>query len=169
LPGVTTPAAVTGTVAVLATPGTVASDSYRLELAKLAPGLTLLQQACPLWVPLVEAGELSGAGVDYFLHRYLDPLFAIPSPPGKLLLGCTHYPLLLPGIRAIVPAGVEVLTQEQIVAERLEDWLDRHRDMEARLTRQGGRRYLTTDDPGWFAARGQDILGTKMTAEKVHL
>jgi glutamate racemase len=170
LPGVTPPAGVTGTVAVLATQGTVASDSYRLELAKLAPRLRLVQQACPLWVPLVEAGELEGPGVEFFLHRYLDPLFGGPGPPpGKLLLGCTHYPLLLPAIRRVAPPAVELLAQGPIVAERLADWLGRHADVEARLGRGGGRRYLTTDDPGWFAARGQDILGAPMSAGRIHL
>jgi glutamate racemase len=172
LPGITPPGLASGKVAVLATPGTVASDSYRLELEKLAPRLSLVQQACPLWVPLVEAGELSGAGVDYFLRRYLDPLFVDASAaPARVLLGCTHYPLLLPGIRAVVPAGVEVLTQGPIVADRLADWLVRHPEMEQRLGRGGGRRFLTTDDPAWFAARGQHILGPAplVTAERVKL
>jgi glutamate racemase len=106
VPGVTPPALVTGTVAVLATLGTVASDSYRLELAKLAPRLQLIQQACPLWVPLVEAGETEGPGVEYFLRKYLDPLFSPGSAaPSRVLLGCTHYPLLFDGICAHVPAG----------------------------------------------------------------
>jgi glutamate racemase len=169
IPGVTPPALVTGDVAVLATPGTVASDSYRIELGKLAPGLRLVQQACPLWVPLVEAGETSGPGVDYFLRRYLDPLFARPQPPTRLLLGCTHYPLLLPGIRAVVPGGTEVLAQGDIVAERLADWLARHPEMETRLGRGGSRRYLTTDDPTWFSERGTAVLGQPIHTERVHI
>ena len=127
-------------MAVLATAGTVASDSYRLELAKLAPRLRLLQQACPLWVPLVEAGELSGPGVDFFLHRYLDPLFVEPRrPPRRILLACTHYPAAAARESCgRCPPGVEVLTQGEIVADRLADWLRRHPEME-RTARQGGR------------------------------
>lgn len=169
IPGQTTPAQVTGRVAVLATPGTVASDSYRIELAKLAPGLSLVQQACPMWVPLVEAGELSGPGVDHFLHRYLDPLLAATEPPSRVLLGCTHYPLLLPGIRGIVPSSIEVLPQGDIVAERLADWLIRHPEMAARLPRGGQRRFLTTDDPGWFAAQGARVLGHALAVDRVRL
>jgi glutamate racemase len=169
IPGVTPPAEVEGTVAVLATAGTVASDSYRLELAKLAPRLRLHQQVCPLWVPLVEAGELSGPGVDFFLHRYLDPLFALPGPPSRLLLGCTHYPLLLPGIVRAVPPGVEILTQGEVVADRLADWLRRHPEMDARLGRGGGRRFLTTDDAGWFAAQGEAMVGSPISVERVRL
>jgi glutamate racemase len=169
VPGVTPPAAVDGSVAVLGTQGTVASGSYHLELAKLAPRLRVVEQACPLWVPLVEAGELTGPGVEYFLHRYLDPLFAAPDPPSRLLLACTHYPLLAAGIRAVVPAGIEVLTQGEIVAERLADWLARHPEMEGRLGRAGQRRYLTTDDPAWFAAQGRRILGRAIEVSKVRL
>jgi glutamate racemase len=169
IPGITAPTDVQGTVAVLATSGTVASDSYRLELAKLAPRLRLLQQACPLWVPLVEAGELSGPGVDFFLHRYLDPVFSTEAAPARILLACTHYPLLLPGILRALPPGVEVLTQGEIVADRLADWLDRHPDVAGRLGKGGQRRFLTTDDPGWFAAQGEAMVGGPIDVEKVRL
>jgi glutamate racemase len=169
IPGITAPTDVEGTVAVLATSGTVASDSYRLELAKLAPRLRLMQQACPLWVPLVEAGELSGPGVDFFLHRYLDPVFSTETAPAKILLACTHYPLLLPGILRALPPGVEVLTQGEIVADRLADWLDRHPDVAGRLGKGGQRRFLTTDDPGWFAAQGEAMVGGPIDVEKVRL
>jgi glutamate racemase len=172
IPGVTPASAATGTVAVLGTTGTIASDSYRLELEKLAPGLRLVQQACPLWVPLVEEGELDGPGVDHFLHKYLDPVLAPPrggEPPARILLGCTHYPLLWPRLRAIVPAEIELITQGEIVAERLADWLVRHPEMERRLGRGGTRRYVTTDDPAWFAERGARLLGRPIHAETVRL
>lgn len=170
LPGITEPSLVTGTVAVLATPGAVASDSYRIELAKLAPGLHLVQQACTLWVPLVEAGETEGPGTDYFLQKYLAPLFAAgATPPSRVLLGCTHYPLLLSGIRAHVPAGVDVLPQGPIVAERLADWLVRHPEMERRLARARACEMLTTDDPGWFGEFGQRVLGTRCDVIKIRL
>jgi glutamate racemase len=169
LPGVTQPSTATGTVAVLGTTGTIASGSYALELAKLAPRLRLIEHACPLWVPLVEAGETQGPGVDFFLHKYLDPLFGRPDPPARVLLGCTHYPLLWSGIRAIVPPAVEVIAQGELVAERLADWLDRHPEMERRLSRNGDRRYATTDDPAWFAAQGEPIMGTRLAVQKVRL
>ena len=169
IPGVTPPSLAEGAVAVLGTSGTVASGSYRLELAKLAPRLRLIEQACPLWVPLVEAGETEGPGAEFFLHKYLDPLFAQTEPPTRVLLGCTHYPLLWSGIRAIVPSAVELVAQGELVAERLADWLARHPEMETRLSRRAGRRYATTDDAGWFAAQGEPIMGESIVVEKVQL
>jgi len=172
IPGVTQPSfqsLAEGTVAVLGTVGTVRSGSYALELAKLAPRLRLIQQACPLWVPLVEAGETSGAGVDYFLHKYLDPLFALPEVPTRLLLGCTHYPLLRQGIASMVPPKVEILDQGDLVAERLADWLRRHPEMEQRLSRRGQRRFATTDDPAWFARQGEPVMGRAIAVERVRL
>jgi glutamate racemase len=169
IPGVTKPALTTGTVAVLGTTGTVASGSYALELAKLAPALRLIQQACPLWVALVEAGELSGPGTEYFLHKNLDPLFAAPDPPSRVLLGCTHYPLLLSTIRTMVPPAVEIIAQGGLVADRLADWLQRHPEMERRLSRKRIRRYATTDDPVWFARQGRNILSAPIEVERVRL
>jgi len=172
-PSTVATSSVRGTVAVLATTGTVASDSYRLELAKLAPHLTLLQQACPLLVPLVEEGELTGPGTDYFLHKYLDPMLSSATPPGRILLACTHYPLLLPAIRALLverrAASIELLDQGEIVATRLAEWMARHPEMDARLGRGGTRRYATTDDPRWFAMRAAAVLGRAIEVEKVHL
>jgi glutamate racemase len=170
IPGVTKPALVTGTVAVLGTQGMVASDSYRLELQKLAPGLTLIQQACPLWVPLVEAGETEGPGTDHFVRKYLEPVFA-PSAdaPTRILLGCTHYPLLFSRIRANVPLDVEILAQGPIVAERLENWLLRHPEMESQLTRAGSCDVLTTDDPSWFGAFSERVLGVPCPATKIRI
>lgn len=170
IPGVTPPGLATGVVAVLGTYGTVASESYRLELGKLAPGLTLIQQACSLWVPLVEAGELEGEGTDYFVRKYLAPLFAGAAPsPSRILLGCTHYPLLLPRIRSHVPSDVEVLAQGPLIAERLADWLVRHPEMERRLGRGRSAELLTTDDPGWFGAFGERILGAPPKVQKIRL
>lgn len=170
IPGVTPPSQATGTVAVLGTTGTIASGSYRIELGKLAPGIALVEQACPLWVPLVEAGETAGPGTDFFLHKYLDPLLAdVGRRPSRILLGCTHYPLLLPAIRAVVDPAIELLTQGPIVADRLADWLLRHPEMDARLTRGGARRYCTTDDPDWFAAQGARVMNQAIAAEKIQL
>ncbi|HTZ19604.1 MAG TPA: glutamate racemase [Opitutaceae bacterium] len=169
VPGTTPPSLATGLVAVLGTEGTVDSDSYGMELRKLAPRLELIQQACPLWTPLVEAGELEGPGTEWFLRRYLDPVLKPDRLPQRLLLGCTHFPLLLPGIRRIVPPEVEILAQGEIVASRFAAWLARHPDREARLGRNGRRRFATTDDPAWFADRGERLLGRPLPAERVRL
>jgi len=169
IPGETAPSPTRGTVAVLATESTVASDSYGIELRKLAPGLTLVQQPCPLWVPLVEAGELSGPGTEYFLKRALDPVLARTDPPERLLLGCTHFPLLLPALRPLLPPRIEILDQGAIVATRFADWLRRHPEHEEKLNRAGARRFATTDDPAWFAARGERLLGRPFVAERARL
>jgi len=169
IPGETTPSLFLGVVAVLGTESTIASDSYGLELRKLAPELELIQQACPLWAPMVEAGELAGPGTEYFLRRSLEPVLNRPRPPQRILLGCTHYPLLLPTLRRLVPAEIELLGQGEIIAARLAHWLERHPEREARLARQGRRRFATTDDDTWFAKHGQRLLGQPLVAERIRL
>lgn len=169
IPGETAPSQADGLVAVLGTEATIASDSYGIELRKFAPRIRLVQQACPLWVPLVEAGELDGPGTEYFLRKALAPLLPPHEAPRRVLLGCTHYPLLLPALRRIVPPETELLEQGALVAERLADWMRRHPGHEARLTRGGTRRFCTTDDPEWFAARGEKLLGATIRAERVRL
>lgn len=169
IPDQTAPSDACGLVAVLGTQATIESDSYGIELRKLAPRLRLIQQACPLWVPLVEAGELDGPGVEHFLRKALVPLLPPHETPGRILLGCTHYPLLLPALRRVVPAGTELLAQGDLVAERLADWLRRHPEQERRLGRGGARRYATTDDPAWFAVQGEKLLGAPIRAERVRL
>jgi len=167
IPGETPPSDVHGSVAVLGTESTIASESYAIELRKLAPQLQLIQQACPMWVPLVEAGELSGPGAEYFLRQSLSPVLA--RSPQRLLLGCTHYPLLLPALRPLIPAGIELLDQAQIVTDRLVDWLRRHPEHERRLSKNATRRFVTTDDPAWFSARGERLLGQPFVAERARL
>ena len=169
VPGRTPPSPATGVVAVLGTESTIVSDSYGIELRKLAPHLELIQQACPLWVPLVEAGELDGPGTKWFLRQSLKPVLDSGRRPQRILLGCTHYPLLLPAIRRLVPTEVEILAQGEVVAPRLGAWLERHPEQEARLGRSGLRRFVTTDDAAWFSARGEKLLGRPLTAERIRL
>lgn len=169
LPGVTPPSDAEGLVAILGTQGTVASDSYRIELEHLAPRLRLIQQACPLWVPLVEAGETEGSGPEWFLHRYLDPLLDRQELPSRILLACTHYPVLIDGIRRIVPPEIQVLSQGPIVANRLRDWLQRHPEMDARLTRGGSAGFWTTDDASRFDELGGRLLARPIQSRKVRL
>jgi glutamate racemase len=163
-------------VALWATEGTVKSGSFALELEKLAPGLRLIQQACPLLVPLVEAGELSGPGIEYFLDKYwgetLERVRAGspgPGDPGALLLACTHYPLLYPLIRARIPREVDILVQGDIVAPSLADYLARHPEIESALSRGGTQRFLTTDQTEGFDRLSEVFLGHRVESERVEL
>jgi glutamate racemase len=123
-----------------------------------------------LWVALVEAGETEGAGTDYFLHKDIAPLFERQADqPSRILLACTHYPLLLSRLRTLIPAGVDILTQGPLIAERFEDWLRRHPEMERRLGRNGDWQLLTTDEPAWFTAFGERVLDASCPAIKIQL
>lgn len=156
-------------VALWGTDGTVRSRSYEMELEKLAPGVKLTQTACPLLVPLVETGELDGAGLAYFLEKYWRETLAQTTRVDALLLACTHYPLLYPAIRALVPAPTKVLVQGDIVAPKLADYLQRHPEMEARLTRAAGERFLVTDHTTSFDRLASLFLGRQVSATRIEL
>jgi glutamate racemase len=162
------------TVALWATEGTVRSLSYPMELAKLAPGLGLIQKACPLLVPMVEAGEIDGPGIDHYVARYWRETLELSArdggrPVDALLLACTHYPLLYPRIRAAVPPGVDILVQGDIVAPSLADYLSRHGEVERDLTRGGTRRFLTTDRTEGFDRLAEIFLGHPVVSERADL
>lgn len=151
-----------GHVALVATEGTVASHSYRIELEKFLPQGRLTEKACPMWVPLVEYGEADSPGADYFVRKYLDALFVEDPEIDTLLLGCTHYPLLLPKIREAVPEGVRILPQGELVAASLADYLRRHPEMDERCSRGGETAFLTTENSEKF-----DSLATLFLREPV--
>lgn len=156
-------------VALWATPGTVLSQSYALELAKLRSDLRLIQVACPLLVPLIENGELSGNGLEYFLRKYWEHTVDQSRQVDTLLLACTHYPLILESIRAVVPSDVRILVQGEIVAPSLEDYLKRHPEIESRLTRGGASEFLTTDRTDAFERLAALFLGHPVASERVEL
>ena len=156
-------------VALWATHGTVQSQSFKIELSKHAPRVRLVQQACPLLVPLVEAGELEGQGLDYFVAKYWQLTAARAKDIDTLLLGCTHYPLLLPRIRALIPSGVTICAQDEIVAPSLADYLGRHPEMETRLSRGGRLRFLTTDSCDHFDRLAEIFMGQAISSERVEL
>lgn len=141
LPELTT----TGHIGVLATPGTVLSRSYTLETEKLFPEMKVTEKACPMWVPLVENGEADMPGADYFVRKYIDAILLEDPEIDTLILGCTHYPMLYPKIRAYVPERISVVPQGNLVAESLKDYLKRHPEMDSRLTRNGTTIYETTE------------------------
>ena len=159
----------TKTVALWATEGTVKSESFSIEISKYAPGVNLFQTPCPMLVPLVESGELEGPGTDYFVRKYWEETNRFSDQIDVLLLACTHYPLLLPAIRSIVPDRVRILVQGDFVAPSLVDYLQRHPEIEQKLSRGGSQRFLTTDHTEGFDRLAQVFLGHPVVSENVTL
>lgn len=158
-----------GHVGVVATPGTVSSRSYDIEVSKLWPDVKLSSQACPLWVPLVENREADGPGADYFVKKYLGQLFGKDPETDTLVLGCTHYPLLYDKIRRFAPETTEVICQGHIVADSLADYLRRHPEMDSRISRGGKCHYLTTEHSEKFDSMAELFLGDPISSERVVL
>lgn len=159
----------TGYIGVLGTSGTVNSRSYEIEINKFFPEVKVFQQACPMWVPLVECGEHTSPGADYFVCQYLDQLLRQEQRIDTLLLGCTHYPLLIRKIKDHVPEHISIIDQGGIVAPSLEDYLSRHPEIEAECKKGGGVRFLTTDSPEAFDKQGNVFYHGLVQSEQVHL
>jgi glutamate racemase len=156
-------------VGILGTLGTIQSDSYPIELAKFFPELKVFQQACPLWVPLIENGEQDKPGADYFVKSYLDQLFSQSADIDTLLLACTHYPLLADKIRAYMPKGVNVVTQGVIVAKSLAKYLESHPDLAQKCSQSGQLSFYTTDNPQAFELQASTFFGQKIDAKHTDL
>lgn len=155
----------TGHVGLFGTPGTVASHSYDMELEKLHPELKITSHACPMWVPLVENLEADGPGADYFVKRDIDALMNADPKIDTIILGCTHYPLLLNKIRQYTPEGVKLLVQGPVVADSLLDYLLRHPEIDSRITRGGTIEYLTTENPEKFSSLASIFMGSDAPAK----
>lgn len=158
-----------GHIGIFATPGTVASRSYDIEIAKLHPGFHTYGHACPMWVPLIENGEADRPGADYFVKQEVERLLAEGPEIDTVILACTHYPLLYDKIRAAMPDSIVIVSQGQIVARSLRDYLRRHPEMETRLSRGGNCQYLTTEEASRFASAATLFMGHDVTAERVIL
>ncbi len=156
-------------VGVLATEGTIKSESYNLEIKKLHPDMQVTGVACPFWVPLVEYNEADKPGADYFVQKNIDQLMALDPQIDTIILGCTHYPLLLPKIKKYLPAGVRVIPQGDYVAASLQDYLHRHGDLEQRCSKGGTVHYLTTENPTTFQEHAQIFLHAPIDVEHVTL
>lgn len=140
----------TNHIGVVATTGTVLSQSYELELKKTAPHIDVSSQACPMWVPLVENNEFNKPGADYFIKQGIDNLLSRDEQIDSILLGCTHYPLLQDKIELFSPNNVKIIAQGEYVARSLKDYLQRHPNMDQRCTKQGTCHYLTTESRSKF-------------------
>ena len=156
-------------VGVLATAGTIKSESYVLEIRKLHPDITVTGEACPLWVPLVENNEFDKPGADYFVRQHIDRLLAKDPDIDAIILGCTHYPLLYRKIRAFTPSHIAVIPQGDYVAESLRDYLHRHPEMDARCTRRSTCRFFTTESVEKFRESASIFLDCPIDVASIEL
>ncbi|MBL7746527.1 MAG: glutamate racemase [Chitinophagaceae bacterium] len=159
----------TNSVGVLATNGTVLSESYPMETAKFFPDLRVYQEACPMWVPLIEANEHTGHGADYFVKKNLHNIFEKGEDIDVILLACTHYPLLKDKIEEYLPVGVKLITQGEIVASSLADYLQRHPEIESRCSKNGRRDFYTTDSTEDFDNHTATFYGASITSKHMDL
>lgn len=158
-----------GHIGLFATPGTVASRSYEMEIAKLHPTFSVTANACPMWVPLIENNEADRPGADYFVEQEITRLLARDSEIDTVILGCTHYPLLLNKIKQYMPEGINIICQGEIVADSLADYLIRHPEIETRCSKGGTARFLTTEHPEKFADMASLFLGHEIDAKHLDL
>ena len=156
-------------VGVLATEGTIKSESYNLEIRKLYPDIEVSGVACPFWVPLVEYNEADSPGADYFVKKRIDQIMRLDTKIDTIILGCTHYPLLMPKILKFLPAGVRVVPQGEYVAESLKAYLERHPQIEQRCAKNGTVNYLTTENPEKFKEQAQIFLHEPVEVENISL
>jgi len=156
-------------VGILATAGTIKSESYPLEVHKLFEDIKVSGEACPMWVPLVENNEANGEGADFFIRKYIDNLLAKDRQIDTLVLGCTHYPILLPKIQKFIPQGVKVVAQGEYVATSLKDYLHRHPEMDMKCTREGKCHFYTTEAEDKFIESASMFLNENITVQRITL
>jgi glutamate racemase len=156
-------------VGVLGTTGTIASLSYPIEIEKFFPDVQVFQQACPMWVPLVENNEFENDGADYFIKKDTDRLLSQSPQIDTIVLGCTHYPLLIHKIRKFLPPHIQLLSQGEIVAHSLQDYLHRHPEIENVCSKNGTCTFLTTDSSGSFDDHAALFFGEKVHSKHLSL
>lgn len=156
-------------VGILATEGTVRSESYNIEIGKLWPDIKVTGIACPLWVPIIENNEADSPGADYFVKKRIDHIMRLDPKIDTLILGCTHYPILMPKILKHVDRGVKIVPQGEYVAESLGDYLRRHPEMEQRCTKGGNVKYFTTESPEKFKENARIFLKEDILVNRVSL
>lgn len=156
-------------VGILGTTGTVTSNSYPMELQKLFPEIKVSQEACPMWVPIVENNEIETEGTDYFIKKNLDSLLSKDKNIDAIILGCTHYPLLIHKIKKYLPADITIISQGNIVAESLVDYLKRHPEMENRCSKGGEVAFFTTDSTENFDKAATLFFGKEVKSKHMAL
>ncbi|MBQ9236778.1 MAG: aspartate/glutamate racemase family protein [Prevotella sp.] len=156
-------------VGVVATEGTVRSESYSLEIAKFHPDIKVTGQACPLWAAIVEAGESESEGAEFFVRKRINQLLAKDPKIDTIILGCTHYPLLMNALRKAVPEGINIVPQGEYVARSLEDYLRRHPDMDANCSKGGTVQFFTTESPERFKECAAMFLHEEVNVQHIDL
>lgn len=156
-------------VGIVATEGTVRSESYTLEIQKFHPDIKVTGQACPLWAAIVEAGEADTEGAEYFVRKRIGQLLEKDPEIDAIILGCTHYPLLMNALKKAVPANITIVSQGEYVAASLRDYLNRHSEIDARCTKNGTIRYFTTESTERFKECAALFLHEDVDVERVEL
>ncbi len=156
-------------IGIFATKGTVNSKSYPIEIGKFFPDLKVFQEACPMWVPLVENGEHLDAGADYFIQKHIRNLLVQSSRIDTVLLGCTHYPLLMHKLKEFMPTHIRIVTQGEIVVHSLEDYLVRHPEIESRCSKNAGIRFQTTESAAFFDEQSELFFGKRSSSEQIQI
>lgn len=156
-------------IGVLATAGTIKSESYPLEIHKLFPEIQVSGTACPMWVSLVENNESQDEGADYFIRKYIDQLLSKDPQIDTVILGCTHFPILLPKIREYIPEHISVIAQGEYVAESLKDYLKRHPEMDAKCTKNGNCQFYTTEAEEKFSESASTFLKQQISVKHITL
>mgnify|MGYP003235701570 FL=1 len=156
-------------IGVLATAGTIKSESYPLEIHKLFPEIQVSGTACPMWVSLVENNESQDEGADYFIRKYINQLLSKDPQIDTVILGCTHFPILLPKIRQYIPEHISVIAQGEYVAESLKDYLKRHPGMDAKCTKNGNCQFYTTEAEEKFSESASTFLKQQISVKHITL
>ena len=156
-------------IGVLATAGTIKSESYPLEIHKLFPEIQVSGTACPMWVSLVENNESQDEGADYFIRKYIDQLLSKDPQIDTVILGCTHFPILLPKIRQYIPEHISVISQGEYVAQSLKDYLRRHPEMDAKCTKNGNCSFYTTEAEEKFTESASTFLQQQIRVKHITL
>ncbi len=156
-------------VGIVGTVGTIQSGSYPIEIKKLHPDIQVTGEACPMWVPLVENKKFDSQGADFFINESLNSLFEKDPLIDTLILGCTHYPLLLDKIRQYIPNHVKIISQGEYVAQSLKDYLERHVEMDSVCTKNGQTKYYTTENPDKFSDTAAVFLNKEIIVERIEM
>ncbi|MDK7762268.1 glutamate racemase [Prevotella bivia] len=156
-------------VGILATEGTIRSQSYNIEIQKQSPDIQVTGLSCPLWVPIIENNEADSPGADYFVKKRIDHIMRLDPQIDTLILGCTHYPILMPKILKYVDRGVKIVPQGEYVAASLKDYLHRHPEMDARCTKHSSTKYYTTESPTKFKENARIFMPEEINVERITL